>query len=227
MRYLELIEKTTFTPEMVEKLKSMYDNGLTYREIATKLNIDTKSAINALNRYYKDRPKRLESKIANLDDASKNAIVDAFFGGKSVAELAKAYDVSIYGMSYLISKIVGKTKFQQELDKRKTQSGVQTGYKVTPEMIKIMRKLWAAGIPSTEIADKLDNVIASRNVLYHMRKQPDFDELQLRRDSAQAPIKPKDDASTKIHRPGVGGNLRSKGPGSKHAHGMFRSNKDL
>lgn len=227
MRYLELIEKITFKPDMVEKLKSMYDKGLTYREMANELKIDTKSAINALNRYYSDRLRRIESKIANLDGASQNAIIDAFFTGKSVAELAKAYDVSIYGMSYLISKIVGKSKFQQELDKRKAQPGTQTGYKVTPKMIKIMRQFWAAGVPSTEIADKLDNVIASRNVLYHMRKQPDFDELQLKRNAAQKPIKPTDNASTKINRPGVRGNLRSKGPSSKHAYGMFRSKKDL
>lgn len=226
MRFNELTEAVKFTPDMIDRLRNLYDQGMLYHQIAKILNMETKSVINALNRYYPDRPRRQENRLAKLDSQTQQIIADAFLSGKQMASLAKEYDVSITGMATLLARLIGKDRFRQEIDNRKSQPGIQTRDKVTPEMIQTMRKLWAAGTPSTEIAHQLDNVIASRNVLYHMRKQPDFDELQMKREFAQKPVTPTLDATTKIYPPGVMDNLRSKGPGSKNAYGMTRSRKD-
>lgn len=229
-RYKDRTRKFTpvkMTPERLKDIKDAYDQGWSLKDIGELVGTSHSQIGNILTKYYPDRKPRIihAAKAASPED--KTAAFDLWDSGIGIRGIAKKLGVDPDAIKNWLTDKYGQEAIDQEQERRRSTGGssLRMPHKVTPEMKQKMRELYVTGMILRDIADALGNVVDPRTVLAAMSREPDFEELRAAREERTQAIKKRGPTTTNIHRPGTIGNLRSKGPGSKHTHGMFPSSK--
>ena len=216
-----------FTPAQITQLKNLWDEGWSREDIAELMGLKVRRIDHLLSAYYPDRPRKQGHRpdITQTPEMTRQ-MVDMFNAGENLRNIAMKFGVDKTTPEHWIDDAMGKGYVAGVLDdRRKLPSTSTLANKITPEMLNTMRYLYKQGTSLQDISDKLGNVIVGRTVLATMVKQPDYAQLRAEWEKNRQRVKPKLSADRKIYRPGTIGNLRGKGPASKHMSGVFTPKK--
>jgi hypothetical protein len=223
MRASEFITETKgkkTDQDTIDLVKMAWDDGKKPKAIATDLGLSHGKVEDLLRRYYTSRPRKVLHLGKALTDEDKTDIVSKFLNNDTARKISRDYGIGeITVIEFLKSKL-GIDRYNDEMKKRRTTTGVPVANKITPEMLVKMRELYAAGKTLAYISDHFDNVIRGPNVHNAMKRQPDYAELRAKRDEHTRKVKHSPVATTNKTPAGIDGNLRRKGPGSIHTSGV-------
>ncbi len=223
-RYKDRTRKFTpvkMTPERLKDIKDAYDLGYKIREIGELFDTSPAQIGNILTKYYPDRAQRVvhTAKAATSEDIEK--AIALWKNGEGIKNIGDAVGVDATTVTrWLIDKFGSDEVEKEQTRRRSTGGSLHISRKVTPEMRDKIRELYVTGMKLDDIAIAIGSVIAPRNVESAMTREPDYAELRAKRDERKQQIKKANVATTKIYRPGTIGNLRSKGPQSRHTQGV-------
>lgn len=215
----------THDQDVIDLVKLAWDEGLTVPEIVTDLGLPKNTVNDILQRYYPTRQKRVLHLAKALTDKERADIASKFLNGENAADLARMYGISPRGADLNIKNIIGVDRYNDELAKRRSAAGIRVNNKVTPEILAKIKELYIAGKTLNDISIHLDNLIEPGTVRRVMLRQPDYAEIRAQRDERLRKIKHSPVATTKITRAGEIGTPSHKGPGGRHAYGMFPTSK--
>jgi IS30 family transposase len=210
-----------YEPRDIEDIKYAYDQGYSYEDIANMIGTTRNDVGNMLNRYYGGRERRAEHLGGALTTDDKVAITLAFADGQTISEIAADMGIPPSLVRSVLTSQWGIDTVKDEMKVRRSTPHTRVKDKVTNDMIQVMRDEYSEGKSPVDIANKLGNVVSHSTVLRTLKLQPDWNALRAKWEARRRAIRHAAQASTKISRPGTIGNLRSKGPGSKHSYRMF------
>lgn len=205
----------------IDDVKYAYDQGHTYADIAKLLDLSVNDVSNILTRQYPGRERRAEHLGSALTMDDKVAITLAFADGKTIDSIAHDLGIAQSLVRSVLRGEWGDDTVDQELSARRTTPGLQISHKITTDMMAKMREMYADGKGPTEISIALDAVVTPTSIIHALRKQEDYDQLRAKYDARRKARKQAAQKTATIYRPGTIGNLRSKGPGSRHMYGRF------
>jgi hypothetical protein len=219
MRAYEFITEAPqpLDPDLVELIKLDWDSGKQAPDIAANLGISINQVNNILQRYYPERSGKKLHLGRALTAQDKDYIAMMFMDGAGLNEIAGKYDVGAGTVQSAIVDVLGLDAYKTEIARRQTSPGRRLPDKITPEISKDIVSWYKQGYGQTWIADKLDNLITGSTIFYHLRAKPNYQELRDEHDRNRQ-VRRKTATTTKIYRPGTIGNLRNKGPASKHMY---------
>lgn len=207
MRAHEFIIESAIIPiEQIEQIKALFDQGLSRKEIADRLDISVVRVGNVLNDYYKDRD--LQRKDFTSDEI--NLVKKLFDQGLSFNDISQQSGLSIRRIEDLL-----KYHYSDR------QKRVIRNPAATIDDKNTMAKMYSDGISLGAIAKQFD--ISTTAVIYHLKRFPNYDELKQKHNSSKDSFS-SPGVTTKIYRPGEIGNARLQGPGSKHRRGTTNKN---
>jgi predicted transcriptional regulator len=209
----------------IDDIKFAYDQGYSYEDIAKMIGTSKIDVANMLRKYYGGRERRSEHLGGALTLDDKVAITLAFADGQTMSEIAADMGIPPSLVRSVLTSQWGIDTVKDEMKKRRETPGTKVRDKVTDDMIKVMRDEYADGKSPADIADKLGNIISHSTVLRTLRLQPDWAELRAKWQARRKAIRQAAPKTTNIYRAGTIGNLRSKGPGTKHSYRMFSRNE--
>jgi len=206
--------------DTIDLVKMAWDEGKTPVAIATDLGLSPGSVRHILHRYYKSRQGKLVKLSSALTDDDKTTIVSRFLNQATLDDIGNDYGVADTTITGILKSKLGVDRYNDIISSRKRSIGTEISNKITPEMRDKIRELYITGMSAHDIANAIDNIIAARNVYAAMKREPDYAELRAARDARKQKVKTGNASTTKIYRPGTIGNLRSKGPQSRHTSGV-------
>ena len=194
-----------WTPDEITQLKALSDEGLSYQEIAQRMGISLARVNHALVRYYPDREKQKEwtpdeiTRLKTLKDQ-----------GLTAPQIAQQMGISLARVSDGL--------FKYYSDREKDITNAPKG--ITMNNAKDMVGMYRNGTTLTHLSQVYSITIS--NIAAWIKKycQNNNIDLQQVRDEHKAnKAIIRRQATKSITRPGEPGNLRSKGPGSRHMAG--------
>lgn len=209
-------------PDTIELVKLDWDSGKKPQEIADNLGLSNTVVTDILRKYYPNRSGKLVQPTRALTDQDKNEIVAAFRNGSNPTEIAKQYGLTGPSMRELIIARIGEEDYDDEIAAHRSMPGKQMPGKITPEMLEKIIYLYKQGNYTTQIADKLNNVVTRVSIADRLRNLPNWEEIRTEHDKF-AKRKSRGPTTKKKDRAGEIGNLQGKGQGSKHFHGQHPS----
>lgn len=216
--YSDRPNKSRYDQETIELVKLDWDSGKLPMEIATNLNLDITTVRHILNKYYPDRSgKRIEFAKA-LNDEDKANMVLAFMSGKTATEIANEYGLEHTTIKGILKNRLGH-KYDVEMARRRSLPGEDISGKITPEMLDKAIHMYRQGKSTVLISDELGNVVGPSSIYDRLKSLPNWPEIRADYERFGRIKRPKQ-VTTKVTRAGEIGNLRSKGPSSRHTHGV-------
>jgi endonuclease YncB( thermonuclease family) len=229
MRAWEFINegKVPFSPDIIADVRKAYDLGYTMKEIGQLTDLTVPKVGYILDRYHKDRNKRIENIAQAATPEDKVEMARLWQDGENVRNIAKKFAVDTTTVERWLDEILGQGTVKKDVALKRSQPGTERiAGKVTPEMVQKMRELFKTGMIARDISASLGNVVVPRTVSLTLAKQPDYVELRAQWETNyRRKVRPKLSATTGIYRPGTIGNLRHKGPSSRHMSGVFSPKK--
>ena len=226
MRAWEFINegKVPFSSDIIADVRQAFDLGYPLKEIGQLTDLTVPKVSYILDKYHKDRNKRIDNIAQAATPEDKVEIARLWQAGENIRNIASKFAVDRTTVERWIDEKLGPGTVDRDNQQRRTlPSSDRLAGKVTPEMIQKMRELYKQGFSLAEISDQLGKVIVGRTVLATLVKQPDYAQLRAEwENNKKGKVKPKLSATTGIYRPGTIGNRRSKGPYTKHTAGNLR-----
>lgn len=201
--------------EKLARVKQLWDEGWKHKDIAELLGMVPNTVSHWLKDYYPDRPRQQTFLALALTDADKADIVSKWQNGQSVVDISNEYGVKHMTVARIIINAVGKEQYDNRIKANQGKAGYNK--MTTPDQIEQMASMYRSGMSSPAIGNKF-NVTAS-TVLHHLKKRSDWSELEAEYKNNHV-RKSSGPALTDKTRSGEIGNLRSKGPRSRHTSGV-------
>ena len=175
--------------------------------------------------YYADRPNKREMISRQASESDKHGIVVDFMNGMDPGDIASKYNVTQAFVRRTVVVTIGQDEYDNEVNAKREISTAPIPGKITADMIPIMVNLYRNGNTLDSIADKLPRTVSASSILKKLKSLPDWLDIRMDYEKNRKRRLPAKQATTRIYRPGTIGNLRSKGPSSRHTSGMFPSAK--
>ena len=206
--------------DTIDLVKMAWNDGKKPKAIATDLGLSVNSVTSILRDYYPSRQGKLPNFSSALTDDDKNTIVSRFLNQDTLINIGRDYGIQAGPISDILKNKLGVDRYNDIIASRKATPGALIKYKITPDMLDEIRKLYTAGKQLNRISDYFDNVITRVSIAAAMKRQPDYAELRAKRDENTRKVKHSPVATTAIHRPGVIDPQGVHGPSSRHRSGV-------
>jgi len=212
--------------DLIDLVKLLWDEGKTQAEIGQYLSMKPANVHTLLARYYPDRPRVIARPGRELSASARTEIVNDFVQGLSVKEIGRKYGVSNNLIVHELETHLGN-EYQNEIARRRAVPGQMVSNKISAENLAKMIDMYRQGMGPKDIAIHFDNIAHPTSILRAIRRQPNYAELRKEWEKRRSDVRPSVAATRQVYRPGTIGNLRSKGPGSPSAYGMFSKNRPV
>lgn len=144
-RYIQDREKNRLspaTPELIQKVKDLWDQGLTYPKIASKLGISEDKVSYIITEYYKDKKTRHE--LSTPEEIQQ--VKDLWNQDIAIKDIALQLGIKPHRVSDIVAK------YYKERELRNTFH--------SSELIQQVKDLYDQGLPGPETASKLGITLA-------------------------------------------------------------------
>jgi predicted transcriptional regulator len=207
MRAWEFITETPKTPQAtIDLTKQLRDQGLTNAQIGSRLDLSVSQVNHLLKKYHPERIKKQNPFPREVI----NSVNDLRNQGFKYAEIAKTLDLTWPQVNNILALYATDRSNKRQLFPED----------LMPTFVDMYRK----GQSGETIVRNLKLDISNSAIENRLRKLPNWEDIRADYYASRR-FKPKGPTMTTIHRPGTIGNLRGKGPNSKHMYGVFTPKK--
>ena len=157
------------TPETIDQIKQLYNQGLTYAEIADRIgNLSVRTVNNILSRYYSDRPASSNSRNIPVPTSEVDKVKQLYDHGDSLEDIGNAIGKS--------AVYVQRILFNYHGDRVKRVTGATGPKGIDSDQKNKMAQLYADGHTLEFIAKTF--AISTPAAFYHIKNMPNISDIR-------------------------------------------------